>query len=215
MGPSPVHQAQKAQSLTMSLTPIPKPSINAGFEKMWAHEARRLEPGKNPPCRRDTCASANTTDPRSRGRRGSPGWDMRRLHSMPVVSSICRFGTSSLLNGEFANVLARIQSSSIVSRLAGDISPVLAQKFPAVADVLRLLCNVFETVVLAHEGVKCADSDVLVGTPKLAIAVVALDAMVEGVETSFMLVELFPSSTGMANVPEKTCRLNPFRWSTS
>lgn len=51
---------------------------------------------------------------------------------------------------------------------------------------------------------KCVDGDILVGTPKLTIAVVALDANVEGIRVDFTLVELLPSSTGMANVLEKT-----------
>lgn len=45
-----------------------------------------------------------------------------------------RFGTSTPLIVEFANFLARMRSSSIVSRLAGEISPVLVQERPAAAD---------------------------------------------------------------------------------
>lgn len=97
-------------------------------------------------------------------------------------------------------------------------SPVFFFQEPfAAAGVVGLLSNLFERVVLAQSGEKLVDDPVEVRTPTIAIAVVAVDAHVEGIKVVGFFVGLrrFDQKIGSANVLKKALRLGPLLFSAS
>lgn len=89
-------------------------------------------------------------------------------------------------------------------------SPVFFQKPLAAARVVRLLLNLIERVVLAQRDKKRVDDQVEVRTPTVAIAVVAVDAHVEGIKVgTFISFGRFDQKIGSAHVLEKALRLGP------